>query len=312
LKKAFFISNEFDYNKLICSESGPEYARNMGWPCVGFDIITDYQNCVNIIDIQMTERECLELQKYIVAHKSTVFLLTIVDPGEYHRAHWYYRFLFDVYPYANVYFLSKYLPAGLVAELDALTHHRKIVFIPYPFQDPLNTVFDMKTRKRKVIFSGAVSKEIYPLRAQFQLNIKRNPLLWQKVDFLGHPGYVEVGQKRVHDIIGIKYWALLSQYVFMFLDPSRYGLELMKNVECAYARCVPIGTVPESFTAKMREPFLEVDYGHFYKSINKFFSMPDTELRDRSNRYYDAMASERDPIKLNKTLDQFIETNVKL
>jgi hypothetical protein len=86
----------------------------------------------------------------------------------------------------------------------------------------------------------------------------------------------------------------------------------MKYVECAYAQCVPVGKAPESFTAKMREPFLEIDYGHFYKSINKFFSMSDMELTDRSNSYYTNMALERDPIKLNETLDQFLELNVNL
>lgn len=308
----YFISNEFDYDKLICYDAGPEYARNMGWFCVALDRVTDYPDCINIIDVHITERECAELQKYIAAHKSTAFLLTIVDQHEAHRTHWYYRLLFEVCRYTNVYFLSKYIPTDLIAELDALTGHQKIVFIPYPFRDPLNAVFDLKARNRKVIFSGAVSKGIYPLRDQFRRNIKRNPLLWRKVDFLGHPGYAEVGQKRVHDIIGIKYLNLLSKYVFMFLDPSRYGLELLKYVECAYARCVPIGKAPDSFTPKMREPFLEVDYSRFSKSINKFFSMSDTELVDRSNRYYAAMASERDPIKLNKTLDQFLETNMKL
>jgi hypothetical protein len=308
-KKVYILSGTWDYARNIASDAGPAYAQNMGWEFDTLDHIGRHTDCINILDNFVSEAEGPALEAHIARNPDTLFLLTIVDA--YYRVarkRWIYRFLNQVKDRRNVFFLSKYLPAEFVEELDQATHRRKMVFVPFPFVDRYHTDRPLASRIRKISFSGFVNKEVYPLRTRFLRAVTWNPLLWGQVAKLPHPGYDRSSKTLTHDLIGPRYIEYLSRYVFMLNVPSRSGrLEFLKYGECAYARCVPVGKTPESFTARMRAPFVELDFDHLHRSIRRLFSMPDSELAARAQDYYAAMEADRNPAVLNARLDGFLE-----
>ncbi|OLP16363.1 hypothetical protein BST81_21470 [Leptolyngbya sp. 'hensonii'] len=306
MKKILLLSDEFDYAKMITHDAGPGYAGKMGWTCTFLEKRSHYLDHVNLIDSRITERECEILEDHIATHQETLFVPKIVDPGGYYREHWFYRFLFRIKDRENVYYLSTYPPTDLVKELDDATGNRKMVFIPFPFQDSYTIDPALSPRHKQVIFSGARHPHIYPERQAFLDGVRHNPLLWGKVHHLKHPGYPDNGQRQRHAIVGERYMNYLSQFRWMFVSPSRYGLELLKYSECAYARCVPVGQVPHSFSARLQESFISLDFDHLGQSLRRVFSMPLTELQEIARAYYQAMAEERHPDRLNAHLDDFL------
>ncbi|WP_035992814.1 hypothetical protein [Leptolyngbya sp. KIOST-1] len=306
--KIYIVPLQFDSSKLITRATGLKYASDMTWDCDTIDHLDRHTDKLNIIDCRITEAECEFLENYISQHKTTPFMLTIADPYESKcKDHWYYKMLFRVKNMPNVTFLTKYLPAEIVKTLQDSIPEDKMVFIPYPFVDSYSSSSNFKHRRKKVIFSGSIGS-IYPYRCRFRRRVKLNPLLWSKVTFLEHPGYADIGENLKHQVIGEAYIDLLSNYRFMFVSPSRCGLEFMKYRECAYARCVPIGKAPDSFSEAMSSAFLHLDFDRIYQSLQKCFSIPVDELEARSKSYYEAFAAERNPEILNKKLDAFLES----
>jgi len=312
MQKILLLSHDFDYSKMITYDAGPGYAASMGWKYDFIDKISHYLDIINIIDNRITEVECYNLQKYIISHKNTNFLLKVVDPIEESCwGHWYYKFLFRVKDFENVFFLSTYIPSEVVKTLDDATNNNKMVFIPYAFNDIYNFKNSNEQRIKKIVFSGAQNKYIYPERYFFTKSYKRNPLLWGKVNFLTHPGYPDINQELTHNIIGNKYIEYLSRFKFMFISPSRCGLELLKYSECAYAHCVPLGKAPRSFSNKLKEYFIELNFDKLAKSIKYIFSLPESELKDIVENYYFTLKQERRPDILNYHIDDFLNEVIK-
>lgn len=310
--KIYILSNSFDYANTISPAAGPYYAKQMGWKTDNLNNIQNYTESINIIDNKMTEIDCFELEQHISKNLDTVYLMIIVDPFYHHNENWYYLFLDKIKKRNNVLFLSKYRPSEWVEDLNVETNRSKLVVVPHPFFDPFKISNNFDLRAKKIIYSGALNSKIYPLRTKILDAKKSNPLLWNKIEILTHPGYPDVGDKVKHDIIGKKYYEYLSKYYFMFIDPSRCNIEFLKYTECAYAHCVPVGKVPDSFTPEMKNPFFELDFGHLYFSIRKLFSMSLTEVVERSRDYYNVMQKERNPDVLNSKLDAFLSKEVGL
>lgn len=321
MKKIYLLSDNFDYTKMICADAGPEYADNMLWSKDYLKNISQYQECINIIDTRISHSECEQIKQYILSHKNTIFLLTVTDPQLEHLYKWkdsYYQFLFDLKNIENVFYLSKYLPVELVKELDESTNYKKVIFIPYPFADKYQTNQPFSQRQQKILLSGATDPKFYPHRYKFweatlsnnvisRLRYRTSSLVRNHIHFLGHPDYPDIGAKLRHDIIGEKYINYLSQFLYMFLSPSKWSLELLKYSECAYAKCVPVGEMPASFSQAMKEPFLEIDFQSINKSVERILSIPLDELSERSDKYYQAFQLERNPQLLNDKLDNFLD-----
>lgn len=324
MKKIYLLSDSFDYTKMICADAGPDYADNMLWSKDYLKNISQYQEHINIIDTRISYAECEQLKQYIKTHKNTIFLLTVTDPYREHLYKWkdsYYQFLFDLKNTENVFYLSKYLPTELVKEIDQSTNYKKVIFIPYPFVDhyQINQLFSQ--RERKILLSGAMETKLYPYRYKFweatlsnhiinRLWYSPTPFIREHIHLLNHPDYPDIGAKLRHDIIGEKYINYLSQFMFMFISPTRCSIELLKYSECAYAKCVPVGKTPTSFSPAMKEPFLEIDFQSINKSVERILSIPLDELSECSNKYYQALQSERNPQLLNDKLDSFLDQSL--
>ncbi|NMF56640.1 hypothetical protein [Pseudanabaena yagii] len=312
MKKILILSKEFDYSKMITQDAGPNYAFNMGWETDYLDNISLYQTSIIIIDNRINELECFKLEKYIGANKAMLFLLKVVDPcEEWCRNHYYYNFLFRIKDLINVFFLTTYIPQEVVKDLEISLKSKKMIFIPYPFNDNFNIKKGLDKRIKKILFSGNQDRFVYPYRYQFIKKVKFNPCLVNKISTLKHPGYPDINQKLVHDIIGNKYIEYLSKYIFMFISPSRCGLEFLKYSECAYARCVPVGKAPLSFSPKLKEFFLELNFDDLYRSIKYIFSIPLSDLEHISKNYYLTYLKERNPKLLNSLLDEFLDEVIK-
>lgn len=307
MDKIFILSEEFDYSKMITYDAGPNYALGMGWQSDYLDNIGLYQESIIIIDNRITETECFELEKYIESKQDMSFLCKVNDPfEEFCRNHYYYKFLFRIKDLPNVSFLTNYIPQEVVKDLEMSTTEKKVIFIPYPFNDNFNINTNLISRTKKILFSGNQCRSVYPYRYQFIKKIKFNPCLANKVHILQHPGYPDINQKLVHNIIGNRYIEYLSKYMFMFISPSRCGLEFLKFSECAYARCVPIGKAPLSFSPKLKEFFLELDFDNLYRSVKYIFSIPISELEDMSKNYYLTYQKERNSELLNAKLEKIL------
>ncbi|HEY9662245.1 MAG TPA: hypothetical protein V6C65_27635, partial [Allocoleopsis sp.] len=149
-----------------------------------------------------------------------------------------------------------------------------------------------------------------PERQAFITAIRRNPLLWGKVHHLKHPGYPDTGQPQHHAIIGSHYIRFLSQFRWMFISPSRCCLEFLKYSECANARCVPIGQPPKSFSDRLRQSFMRLNFEQLHRSLRRLFSMPLDELQAMADQYHQAMVEERNPVLLNAQLDAWVNETI--
>jgi len=310
MKKIYLLSDNFDYSKMITYDAGPGYANNMNWAHDSLRNIHSYIENVNIIDTRLSEGECAGLEKFINTNKDTIFVLTVTDPDREHCIdHWYYDFLSRVKYYKNVFFLSKYIPTEFVKDLDDSTNKEKVVFIPYPFVDRYHISNNLSNRRKKIIVSGSTEQYLYPHRYKFYHHVRKsiNPWLRSKVAILQHPDYPDIGRRLKHHIIGSKYVEYLSRFMFMLIAPSKYELELLKYTECAYARCVPLGMVPKSFSEEVNKFFLLIDFENINRSIKSIFSIPVSELNDLANGYYLALSKERNPDLLNRKLEDFLK-----
>ncbi len=312
MEKVLILSQEFDYSRLIAYDAGPVYAMGMGWKYDFLNNIELYQNSIKIIDSRITESECFEIESYLQLNKNSFFLFKIIDPyQESCPNNYYYHFFLRIKNFENVFFLTPYIPQEAIQELNIITMGKKVIFSPYPFNDIYNIEDNLASRTKKIIFSGSSNPSVYPYRVQFLKKVKFNPCLYNKVSILRHPGYPDVGDKLVHEIIGDKYIEYLSQFMFMFISPSRCGLEFLKYSECAYAHCVPVGKSPLSFSPQLKKFFIELNFDDLYRSIKRIFSMPVSELEDLSKQYYLTYQQERNPELLNSQLDNFLEEVLK-
>jgi hypothetical protein len=174
------------------------------------------------------------------------FIVKIVDPLFEHRHHYYYEWLLEVIKNKNVRLLTVYEPKEFTAHISSLSVNPAI-YIPYPYlEDQELPLYDLAQRKNKIIISGALNRDIYPIRAGIWQKSRRSPsrLFY---DVLRHPGYSELGKEdRLHKYIGREYIKYLSKYKFMLVCGSRCKIELLKFHECAYSGCLPVGEAPSS------------------------------------------------------------------
>ena len=320
VQKRYLLSSDFDYDRSISPAAGPVYAGRMGWPTVWFDEVIGRGAVADvagwtIVDNRLSERECDLLVEAIEANPKVPFLLKVIDPYyEWCRDHWYYRMLFTVARRPNVWFLSPYEPDELVADLDRASGGDRLVVVPYAYPSDVEQPAG-GDRKPSVIFSGNQHRDAYPFRYQFGRLAKWWPPVGRRVEVLEHPGYPDIGQKQKHQQIGSRYVEHLARYAFMFVSPSRCRLEFLKYGECAAAGCMPLGVLPRGFPQAAAEALVELDYSSTFRlerSIRHALQMPSDEVEARAASYRSAMKMSRNPALLNRKLDAFLHTAVKV
>lgn len=288
---------------------GPAYANSMDIKYLYIMSVNDFHG-IFIIDTVLNEEECFFIEEKINNYKSSLFIFKIIDPYfEYEKEKYFFKLLFRLARKQNVFFISNLHPTEVTLELDTFTNHRKLLFLPYPYQQAkeIEVLYqDFIRRKYQICYSGAVNPLIYPNRSIFIKKWKRNPLLWNRVEHLRHPGYKDQGNKVIHNIAGNEYIKYLAQYKTMFCDSSKLNLEFVKFGECAYAHCIPFGEAPASFSEEMKKCFIQIDYQNFYNSIKKIYSISSKEQYELSKQYRIAFKRERSKVLLQSQLLDFI------
>lgn len=312
MKKIVLLSESFNYSQMITYDAGVGYAQRMGWECAGLSQWQQYHDRLNIIDCRISETECEWLEDLIQRKQQMRFILRVVDPYYSNHSQAYYRLLFRIKDRENVHFLSPYQPTELVKQLQETADDRKVIWLPYPFTAENNINTGIQARRKQVIFSGARNPHLYPERQAFISSVRRNPWLWGKVHHLHHPGYPDVGQPQQHRITGEHYISYLSRFRWMFISPSRCRLEFLKYSECANAGCIPVGQPPGSFSDRLRQYFVTLDFDRLHNSFRQLFSMPLDELQAIADQYRLAMTEERNPALLNERLDDLVRETVYL
>jgi hypothetical protein len=300
----YILSAEIEYDKLICADAGPAYAANMGWPYDTINNIGNYNVDVLIIDNRLSPAECERITSYIKDHSDSFFGLCITDPGEYNYYHWYYNFLAAAAKYPNTFVIAKYHAAGLLNIIKSAYGLNRYIALGYPYDEKKE--INRTGRKRKVIFTGAVS-DVYPERKHFLKRFKRSPLFFL-IDVLAHPGYADIGQQRKHNFVGDDFIRFLSGYMFMYVSGSRYLVELLKYNECAYAGALPVGVPPETYPDEIKALFFRPVFS--IKGIQQFFNyvcftkVEDAKIEIETLRDY--LRQQNSPVALNGRLTGFI------
>jgi hypothetical protein len=308
MEKVYFLSEDFDYSKKIVPDTGPEQAERNGWKKESIDNLGNYNSCWKIVDNRISKRECKIVKKVIKEKESKVFLV-VVDPyREWCEGEEYYKMMYEMA--GEAYFLSKYEPSEISAEIKEIAGEERFIVIPYSYNEEREVKIDWSKKREEIFFSGNQDKKVYPYRHMFNMTRKYWFPLYGRVKKLEHPGYPDIGEDRKHDVIGERYIEKISRHQFMFISPSRCRLEFLKYGECAAAGSVPVGMPPDGFTSEMRDPFVELDFSSYpalIRSTHALFEMSEEERSRRATEFRRVMKKYRSPDRLNKKLDAFIE-----
>ena len=308
-KIVYLVSDALDYRLLICADAGPQFAHNFGWR---YDTLRNAINYLNqgitiLFDTRMSEDEYAVAYQMIAQNPASEFIATVTDP--YYEEcidKPLYRFLFKTTTLPNVRYLTQYQPTEIIAFLRNIKGMDSMLVLNYPYLKEKEVNKPLPTRKHKIIFSGSLSKGLYPERFLFRYKYRRS-LFRLLIDDLVHPGYPNSNESFSHNKVGQSYIDHLSRYKFMYIGASRCNLEFMKYSECAYAGCIPVGHVPGTFNDELRKFVQPVDNRRLHKSLVKIFSMPQKEQHEIAAGYRKAFAAQRDPVLLNEKFITFLQ-----
>lgn len=241
----YLVSAEFDYGLQIAPDTGPATADDYGWDCVPLSEAALAGDVPLVVDNRLTpgETEWLELA---LQRSGRPVYLRIVDTFREARDHWWYAFLRRAVASPRVALVHAYAPSELLGEFLARSPHDAHVFAPYPYRRERELPLSHAGRRNAILLSGVQNGDVYPLRHHFWLGTRRSPLWRPFTRVLRHPGYPDIGQPRVHDVVGDAYVREIARHRFAFVCATRNGCELLKYREIAYAGACPVGELPPS------------------------------------------------------------------
>lgn len=306
MKKVFFVSRLFPFHLVIYPGSGPGFGRAYGWPVEAIDDIGTVDFDIAIIENRLTEADIAVLDRYLANPRGRgAVLFKMSDPEMPRSRNAGVRFILGKADAPGVHYVSVYEPAGPLAEFFAALRRSRVVTAPFPYEPQREIHTPIGERARRVFLSGARNRRIYPFRESLYRRTGWNPLARRFVDRLGHPGYPDTGRPARHDIVGERYVERAAGSTHFFLDPSRYRVELMKYLECAYAGSVPIGALASTLPRAAAENFVVSECRA--ADLRRAVTMPPEELEALAGRYRNAMRGARDPKTLDAMLDGQID-----
>ena len=306
MRKVFFASRHFPFHLVIYPGSGPAFGRAYGWPVEPIDDISSVAFDVAIVENRLTAKDIAALELYFAdpRRRGAVFF-KMSDPEMPQSRDPGVRFILGKADAPGVHYLSVYKPAGPLAEFFAALHRSRVVRAPFPYEPQREINTPIEGRARRVFLSGARHRRVYPLRESLYRRAGWNPLARRFVDRLDHPGYPDIGRSARHDIVGERYVKRAAGSTHFFLDPSRYRVELMKYLECAYAGSVPIGALASTLPRAAAESFVISECRA--ADLRRTVTMPLDEMEALAGCYRNAMRVARDPKTLDAMLDGQID-----
>jgi hypothetical protein len=306
VSKVFFASRRFPFHLVIYPGSGPGFAHGYGWPVEPIDNIASAEFDIAIVENRLVEDDIAVLESFFAGRgrKMPVFF-KMSDPEMPRSRDPGVRYILGKADAPGVHYLSVYRPAGPLADFFAGLRRSQVVTAPFPYEAEREVDTPIAGRARRVFLSGARHRRVYPFRESLYRRVAWNPLARRLVDRLAHPGYPDTGKQARHDIVRERYVARAAASTHFFLDPSRYGVELMKYLECAYAGSVPIGALPAMLPQAAVEPFIVSACRT--ADLRRALSMPMDDMEAMAAAYRRAMRAARDARTLDVALDGQID-----
>lgn len=303
MRITYFISSSFPYDTVIYPGVGPRFAAALGLPSEPIGAIGQANCDAGIIDGRLTAEDLQQLDAFLAGWSPGKFpiFFRISDPlmptyqGEADR---YIMRQKDV---PGVHYVSLYDPAGPLLEFTRSLARSKVVRLPFPYDAGRKVERDFASRRRRILLSGARSRDLYPLRHAMHRRRRWNPLVRLAVSELRHPGYPESAQRLRHNLLHERYVEHAAGFTHFFLGPSRFRVELMKFVECAYAGCVPIGVPANSLKEHVRHCFWNTSGKT--RELWKALRVDRQEMFEMASEYRRTMQRLRDPAKLLTELE---------
>lgn len=182
----------------------------------------------------------------LIEQSRAMFVLRLCDPyWEHNKEHWWYKFVGEMLDHPRVHVMLTYQPAEITALFASRARRSRFVYAPYVYRPEKERPIHHEDRRHALIFSGAVSSTLYPLRSRILAVARLYPPLFLMTERLPHPGYPDIsGNEVTHKIVGEKYIDYLTRFRFGVVCSSRCRLEFLKYREFAYAGIVPVGDMP--------------------------------------------------------------------
>ncbi|HWE06087.1 MAG TPA: hypothetical protein VG274_05215, partial [Rhizomicrobium sp.] len=204
----------------------------------------------------MTAADRAQLDRELAQTRGFPVLFKLSDPEAPNYRDENTRYIFQQADAPGVHYLSIYDPEGPLQAFVASLRRSKVLRLPFPYDATREVERGFGERRRRVFLSGTQSRIGYPLRTALHRQRIFNPMLRFAVSELPHPGYADGGERLRHTLIFKAFVAHAAQFSHFFLCGSRYRVELMKFVECAYAGSVPIGEPPKSLEQAVGDCFI--------------------------------------------------------
>lgn len=303
----YLSSARFDYDRWPVLH-GPRYGQALGLKtCRWSAASASPSDEVWIIDQRVLAEDVDEIEAFAHRFPEQRLVLRVVDPYWPPEDQNPLRDLaFRLVGRANTAVLLAYQPAEVTRLLLMAYGPQRVMVSPYPYLRSKECSMDRR-RKRRVIISGNATPSVYPLRALAR-HKRRRSLAWRRFsEDLAHPGYLPGLQPR-KSLLGSAYLQHLASFEAMFLCPSRASLEFFKYGECAYAGCAPVGAAPEGLPAAAADCIIPFDASAMGQSLRRIVHTSVAEWRERAMAYRQAMAVDRDPLRLREHLADWLQT----
>ena len=211
------------------------------------------------------------------------------------------RYIFKQADAPGVHYVSIYDPEGPLQAFVASLRRSKVLRLPFPYDSSREIERGFGERRRRVFLSGARGRGYYPLRNALHRRRRFDPVLRFAISELRHPGYADAGGRLRHQLIFEAFIAHAAQFSHFFLCGSRYRVEFMKFVECAYAGSVPIGEPPKSLEPAVADCFIR--YSGQARDLLQALVADRHEMEARAAAYRATLRRLRDPALLLGALE---------
>lgn len=303
MRIVYFCSDTHPYEKAIYPGVGPAFARPLGWETRPISALDNGNFDVGVVDNRLEDGDVTRLRRYLALPskgRSAIFF-RVSDPDMPDSPDPNIRFIFDCADVPGVHYATTYDPAGSFLAFAGRLKVSGIVRLPFAYDSSREIDAPFPGRSRGLFLSGGNSRALYPVRHALRRKRRWSPLLRYLVHDLRHPGYPEHGKPPRHDITHHRFVAHAARFTHFFLCGSRFNVELMKYVECAYAGCVPLGDPANSLSAAAKRCFRLYTARTF--GLISDICQPMDELSKRAAAYRAAMRELRSPAKI---VDDFI------
>jgi hypothetical protein len=291
----YIISETFDYDRLICDDAGPAYAKRQGWTCVPLRDAHQVASKPHVFDNRLSNSDLDALESHVTTFANRVVFIKVVDPRLETISQPFYQRALALVKKPNLQLIGPYHATG-ITELAQRVAGREIYrFFPYAYDPARERLITQpgKSRRRKLFLTGAIVPGIYSDRVRFY---KAQRWTWwgsRLVIRLSHPGYPDIGDSRTHAHIGDHFIDLLSAHAGMWVDGADNALELLKYTECAYAGCAPFGMPASTLPPDAAAEVWPIPAGREAQALRAGLSRSVDALAASASRYREALRYDR-------------------